>query len=136
MQRFGGVEGAKTVDTALTSVDGEPLLRLLPAQAPQQCPHCGGQLYDGRPLTVRACFLRQLETRKSDEPTATLRLCEKVATMPEPFQLEDAEMAVLKAAVAANGAQYFDCVQGKLVMLLDSAEPVQPAAPASEETTD
>ena len=132
MQRFGGVEGAKTVDTALTSVDGEPLLRQFPAQAPQQCPHCGGQLYDGRPLTFRACLLRQLETRKSDEPTATLRLCEKVATMPEPFQLEDAEMALLKAAVQANGAQYFDVVQGKLVRLLDSAEPIEPAAPASE----
>jgi len=129
MQRF---TGAETVDTVVTSIDGEPLLRQEPAQAPQQCPHCGGQLYDGRPLTIRACLLRQLETRQSDEPTATLRLCEKMATMPEPFQLEDAEMALLEAAVKANGARYFDCVQGRLLMLLDSAEPVPPPAPPAE----
>ena len=136
MQRFRGVEGAKTVDTVLLSGDKEPLLRRTPVQAPERCPKCGEALYEGRPLTFRACFLQQLETHRSDEPTVTLLLREKIATMPEPFELEDAEMALLKAAVKANGAQYYDCVQGKILMLLDSAEPVQPAAPASEETTD
>ena len=136
MQRFGGVEGADTVDTVLLDGDKEPLLRRMPMQAPERCPNCGEVLHDVKQLTIRFCFMQLLETYRSDEPTLTTMLRDKIATMPEPFLLEDAEMARLKAAVKANGAQYFDCVRGKPELLLDSAEPVQPAAPASEETTD
>lgn len=136
MQRFKGVEGAETVDTAWLDGDKEPLLRRIPVQAPERCPKCGGALYDGKQFTARALFLQQLETYRSDEPTLTEMLREKVATTPEPFQFEDAEMLRLKAAVKANGARYFDVVQGKLVRLLDSAEAVEPVAPASEQTAD
>ncbi len=137
MQTVKGVDGAESVDTAWLDGDNEPLLRRIPARAPERCPKCGAALYDGKQFTARALFLQQLETYRSDEPTLTEMLREKVATTPEPFQLEDAEMLRLKAAVKANGAQYFDVVQGKLVRLLDSAEPVQPVAPAApDQTTD
>ena len=129
---FEKVAGVDGIDAPVLSVDKEPMLRRVPQIVPANCPHCNRQLFDGAPLTVRACLLRQLEAHKSPEPTATRLLCEKVATMPLPFQLEDAEMKVLGEAITANGAQYLDWVQGLLLQLVNSAVPL----PMPEESTE
>ena len=110
------------LDRPLTTIEGEDIPRRLPEVAPANCPQCGAELYKLDALSMRATLLREMETYRSQEPTATLALALKLRDATEPLQLEDAEAQLLQAAVKANGAGWPDVIVAQSMEYLAAAE--------------
>jgi len=130
------VKGTKEVPdmaTVLKTIAGEPIQSRLPQVPPSICPRCGASLYEAQPTTMRMALLRQLETHSSSEPTATRQLAVKLLQAPDPLTLENAEVALLKAAIEANGFGFRDCVQALVLDFVKTATRQQEEAAASPE---
>lgn len=128
MYRMAGKESVSDLAAQILTIEGEPMQTRIPVQPPRMCPRCAAPLCEAKPLTVRLALLQELETYQSTEPTETRALCLKLLHAPDPLELENAELARLKAAVQANGIGFRDCLQALLQEYIETAVSIDKAA--------